>query len=170
MKTQITIAILLLTIISVPARLPVTFLGWDQLKAASSEIIIAVPEAPTPSTTRIIFENGPCVDFSITLISVLKGTNGVHHARLRSDHDLQIRYAYLVFANQNNGIYKAEGDFSVVPLGTSYKQEMIAGKPLDEQIRILFQLAVANLNGEIARKQAEKQRLEAGIQNWAAPK
>ena len=94
---------------------------------------------------------------------MLKGTNGVRHARLLADHELRTREACLVFGFYDKGIYKADGDFRVVPLGTTYKQEMIAGKLLDEQIHILFQLAIDNLNTEIAKKQAEIERLETGM-------
>ena len=145
------------------ARLPSTFLGWDRLKADSPEIVVAVPKVPTSPEAEIIFENGPNFDFSISVLSVLKGTNGVRHARLLSDHELRRGEAYLVFGSYGNGIYKAHGDFSAVPLGKTFKQEMIAGKPLDEQIRILLQLAIENLNSEIAKKEAEKKRLETGL-------
>jgi len=163
MQSKITVAILLLTV-SVMARLPSNFFGWDRLKAESPEIIIADPGDPTPPTTKVVFENGPRFDFSVSVLSVLKGTNGVRHARLLADHELRTREAYLVFGNYENGIYKAHGDFSVVPLGMTFRQEMIAGKPLDEQIHILFQLAIDNLNSEIAKRQAEKERLETGLQ------
>jgi len=163
MKAKITIVILLLTIISVTARLPRVFPGWGRLQAESPEIIIADPEAPTPPTTTMFFINGPSFDFSITVLSVLKGTNGVRHARLLADHELRPRDAYLVFATCHDGIYIANENFSVVPLGRTYQEEMIAGKPLDEQIHILFKLAVDNLNKEIANKMAEKERLETGL-------
>jgi hypothetical protein len=162
MKTKITIAILLLTV-SVMARLPFNFVGWDRLKAESPEIIVADPGDPTPPTTGLLFENGPRFDFSITVLSVLKGTNGVRHARLLADHELRTREACLVFGSYDKGIYKADGDFRVVPLGMTFKQEMIAGKPLDEQIHILFQLAIDNLNMETAKEQAEIKRLETGM-------
>jgi len=162
MKTKITIVIVLLTF-SVIARLPAIFLGWDRLKAESPEILIVVPGDPTPSTTRLFFENGPGFDFSITVLSVLKGTNGVRHARLIAGHELRTRDAYLVFGSYDKGIYKADENFSVVPLGRTYKQEMIAGKSLDEQLQILFKLAVDNLNDEIAKKEAERDRIQLGI-------
>ena len=162
MKTKVTIVIVLLTV-SVIARLPSVFLGWDRLKAESPEIIIADPGEPTPPTTGLLFENGPRFDFSISVLSVLKGTDGVRHARLLADHELRTRESYLFFGSYDKGIYKAHGEFSVVPLGMTFKQEMITGKPLDEQIRILFQLAIDNLNSEIANKQAEKERLEEAL-------
>jgi len=107
--------------------------------------------------------NGPRFDFNVSVLSVLKGTNGVRHASLQTDHELRPRQAYLVFASYNNGIYKAYEEFKVVPLGITFKQEMIAGKPLHEQLQILFRLAVDNLNSEIAKKQAEKERLEVAL-------
>jgi hypothetical protein len=164
MKTKIAVILIMLGIISVMARLPASFLGWDQLKSNSPEIIIADPKEPTPSTTKILFDDGPNFDFGISVLSVLKGTNGVRHARLLSDHDLRIREAYLVFGKYRDGIYFADGDFSTVPLGRTFKQEMIAGKPLEEQLQILFKLAVDNLNSEIASKEAEKKRLETALQ------
>jgi len=164
MKAKLTIAVLLLITVAVMARISSSFLGWDHLQAESPDIIVADPGDPTPPTTKIHFENGPRFDFSITVLSVLKGTNDVRRARLLADHELRTGEAYLVFGNCANGIYKAHGDFSVVPLGITFKQEMIACKPLDEQIQILLKLAVDNLNTEIAKKQAEKERIETGIQ------
>jgi hypothetical protein len=164
MKSKITTAILLLTTISLLARFVSPFFGWERLKAESPEIVVADTGEPTPPTPGFAVEDGPRYDFNITVLSTLKGTNGVRHARLQTDCDLRPRKAYLFFGSYKNGIYKAYEDFKVVPLGITYKQEMIAGKPLDEQIHILFQLAIDNLNSEIANKEAEKKRLETGLQ------
>lgn len=160
MKTKTIVTFLLLTAFCVIARLPYNFMGWDRLKTESPEIIIAGPKEPTPPEAGVVFENGPDFDFSITVLSVLKGTNGMRHARLLSDHELRPRDAYLVFGKYENGIYKANGEFSVVPLGRRYKREMISGKTLDDQIRVLIQLAIDNLDSEMASKQVEKARLE----------
>jgi hypothetical protein len=162
MKNKLIIITVLLTVISVFARIITPFRGWNWVKEHSSYIIVAIAKNPTPPTPGQYVENAPNSDSSISVLSFLKGTNGLGYSRLLTDHELRKGEAYLIFGDFDNGIYRAYEDYRVVPLGITFKQDMIAGKPLNEQIQVLFQLGEDYLKADIAKKQAEKDRLETG--------
>jgi hypothetical protein len=69
----------------------------------------------------------------------------------------------LVFGYYDSGVYQAFEEYRVIPLGVDFSTNSIAGKPLDEQLQILFQHAADNLNREIQKDEEEKQRIEAGL-------
>ena len=163
MKTKLIVIVLMLMVVSVVARFSARFLGWDRVEAISPDIIVADTGHPTPPTPGIVVVNGARFNFDITVLSVLKGTNNVVHARLQTEHELQPLHIYLVFGFYSDGIYDAYEEYRVIPLGDTYRSEMIAGKPLDEQLQILFKLGVDTVNQEIAEKQAERDRIQAGI-------
>jgi hypothetical protein len=48
-------------------------------------------------------------------------------------------------------------------MGRTFSTNLIAGKPYEEQIQILFKRRIDDLNREIQNDEAEKQRLEEGI-------
>jgi hypothetical protein len=161
MKVIKIILIVLLITISVTAQVMVLFQGWDRLKETSPYIIVAHCGKPTLPTSGVI--GGLKSDSEIQIITVLKGTNSVSSARLQTDHELWQGENYLVFAYYGGGIYQAYEKYRVIPLGLRFSTNSISGKPLDEQIQILFQQALYNLNQEIQNDQEEKQQLEEGI-------
>ena len=70
--------------------------------------------------------------------------------------------SYLVIGShetgRETGVYEALEEYRIIPLGSDFSTNSIAGKPLDEQLQILFRRAL-----EVTKDPAEKVRLEAGI-------
>ena len=64
---------------------------------------------------------------------------------------------------RETGVYKAFEDYRIVPLGTQFSTNGIAGQSLDEQIRTLFEGSVDHLNHQIGSEQAERDRIASGI-------
>jgi|SRR5581483_2866095 len=163
MKTKLTASILVFVVAGAVARLSSPFQGWDRLERDSACIVIVDPQDPVPPTPGIESVNGPRYDFKVIVLSTIKGTNNVPVSRLQTNHELRHGQGYLVFASCHDGVFDAYEEYKVVPLGVSYTPDMIAGKPLAEQIQILLKLSAASLDGEIAKKQEEKKRIESGI-------
>lgn len=163
MKTKIIVPAMLLSALGALARIINAFSGWDQLEESSPYIIIARCEQSTAPLHVTFTENAPKSDSAINILFVLKGTNDVTSARLQTDHDLRQGENYLVFGYDNSGIYQAYEEYRVIPLGADFSTNSITGKPLDEQLQILFKRRIDNLNREIQNDEAEKQRLEEGI-------
>jgi hypothetical protein len=82
-----------------------------------------------------------------------------------TDHGLRQDENYLIIGHYDSGIYRAHEEYHVIPLGVNFSTNLIAGKPLDEQIQILFKRRLDNLNRQIKEEQEEKQRLEEGLKN-----
>jgi hypothetical protein len=161
MKIKIITIIISLLVVSVTARMVGLFPGWDQLADQSSNIVIAHCGKPFQRTAGVIIENGPLSDSEVEVISVLKGaTNQPSPARLWTDHELFQGENYLVFGYYDSGIYQAYEEFRIVPLGGNFSTNLIAGKPLNEQIQILLKRRLDNLNRQMKQEQVEKQRLE----------
>jgi hypothetical protein len=164
MKTKPIILVLLsISATCALARLITSFPGWDLLKVNSPYIIIAHCGEPTPPTPGVLIDNGPNSDSSIEVISVLKGTNHVSSSQLWTDRRIWPGENYLVFGYYDSGVYQAFEEYRVIPLGVDFSTNSIAGKPLDEQLQILFQHAADNLNREIQKDEEEKHRIEAGL-------
>ena len=161
MRTKLAILTASLITIGATARLIAPFLGWDQLQERSPYIIIAHCGKPIPLSGPTI--NAPNSDSSIDVLLVLKGTNNVNSARLWTDYELRQGENYLIFAYYDTGIYQAYEEYRVIPLGVRFSTNSIAGKPLNEQLQILFKQRVDDLNREIQSDEVEKQRLEGGI-------
>ena len=84
-------------------------------------------------------------------------------SRLLTDHKLWQGENYLIFGHYDGGIYQAFEEYRVIPLGVDFSTNSITGKPLDEQLQILFKQRIENLNREIENDKAEKQRLVEGL-------
>lgn len=170
-KMKYKIAIILLTVTSAFAAVEISFPGWNWLGEKSPYIAIVGCGKPTPNPAHpyggVI--NGTMSDSEVHIIFVLKGTNNISSGRLQTDHELRQGEDYLVFGNCDKGICNAAEEFRVIPLGIRYAWELksltnsIVGKPLDDQVQILFQRAVSHLNREIQRDKQDKQRLEEGL-------
>jgi len=150
----------LLMTLGVMARVIAPFLGWNNLTETSPEIIVVQCGKPTPPNPNIMVIGATKSDSEIQLVSVLKGTNDLSSTRLQTDHALRQGENYLVFGYFDSGIFKAYEEYRVVPLGDNFSINSIAGKPLDEQIQIMFQRAVNKLDREIQTDEVEKGRLE----------
>lgn len=163
MKTKIIIVAASLITVGVMARIIAPFHGWGDLTETSPNVIVVKCGKPTPPNPDVIVMNGTKSDAEIQIVSVLKGTNDLSSARLQTDHELRQGENYLVFGYFDNGICKAYEEYRIVPLGDNFSTNSIAGKPLDEQIQIMFQRAVNKLDREIQTDEAEKGRLETGL-------
>ena len=161
MKLVILSALLITCIVG--ARQSFPFLGWDRLEEWSTDIIIANCGKPTSSKPGVFVSGATASDSAIELIVVLKGTNNMSPSRLLTDHKLWQGENYLIFGHYDGGIYQAFEEYRVIPLGVDFSTNSITGKPLDEQLQILFKQRIENLNREIENDKAEKQRLVEGL-------
>lgn len=160
MKTKlIIISATLITVYSL-ARVIVPFIGWDRVKESVSDIVVVRCKNPIQPQGTI---NGPNFEAEIEIVSFLKGTNVSRTARLETDHWLWHGEMYLILGYNHGGTYVAYEDYRVIPLGDRFSTNSIAGKPLDEQIKLLFKQRLTNLNRELAEGEAEKKRLEEGL-------
>lgn len=148
---------------SILARVIAPFVGWDRLEDVSSNIIIVYCGGPTPPTPGFSIVGATRFDSEITVISILKGTNHISSGRLQTDHELRQNNYYLAFADYDNGIYEAWEEYKVVPLGTDFSTNLITGKPLNDQLQVLFCSATNTLDHEIEMDEQDKSRLEQGI-------
>lgn len=64
---------------------------------------------------------------------------------------------------RETGVYQAFEEYRVVPLGKDFSTNSIAGKPLDEQLQILYKRGIDVSNQEIHKAEEEKARLETAI-------
>jgi hypothetical protein len=159
MKIKIILLLILLIACSIYARILETFDSWDKIIRDSPSILVVRCGKPTPPYPII---NGPRSDSGIDVQYRLKGTNDA--SRLWTDRDsLHQGENYLVFGYINNEICVALGEFKVVPLGSEFSTNWIAGKSLDEQIQELFKRALDHLDREIKQDQDQKAQLESGI-------
>jgi hypothetical protein len=163
MKTTLIVVAILLVTISIVARVIAPFPGWHRLIEKSPDIIIARCGKPTPPPPGVLTLNATKSDSDIEVVSVLKGTNNVSASRLLTDHVLWRDENYLIFGYYDSGIYQAFEEYRVIPLGVNFSTNSISGKPLDEQLQILFKRRLDNLNRQMKDEQEEKQRLEEGL-------
>jgi hypothetical protein len=162
MKTKLIIlaAIVLTSAVSVMAIITVSFPGWGWLKENSADIIVASCTGDPPQY-HPKFE----YDSNINVAVVLKGTNNLRSSILRSFYLPQKYGYYLIFSTYHDGSYQALEAYRVIPLGDYFHANLIVGKSLDEQIKILFKLRLGNLERQMKEDQDEKARLEEGIKN-----
>lgn len=166
MKNYLAILILLIVASTASAVLLSEFAGYDWLEQHSPDIFVArcVTNPPTllPSNSESIVNA-----FSIQVVSSIKGTNRYVTAPLSSMHWLNVGDNYLIYGRFEDGICYATEEFRVIPLGRELWAgtftNLIAGKPLPEQLQILLKRALENVNRNMNREREEKQRLEEGV-------
>jgi hypothetical protein len=172
MRKLIVSVLLLTSVATAIALLTVSFPGWDQLTEGSPDIIIArCTKTPLPVETPYQIQIDLVVHSDIEVVSILKGvTNGVASERLtlgptvlRSMYWPRQGEYYLIFSSYHEGYHQAIEDYRVIPLGLRVPADAIAGKPLDEQLQILFKRGLFYLNREIQKDEEEKQRLESAL-------
>jgi len=93
----------------------------------------------------------------------IKGTNNVSPIRLKTDHEMFPGKKYLVLGYCDDGVFTAYEEYRIVPLDKFFSTDLIAGKPIDEQVKIFLQRRLDNLKLEIQNNEKEKQRLEEGL-------
>jgi hypothetical protein len=147
------------------ARLMAPFSSWDRVKESSSSIVIVKCGDPIPPAPGVIVMNATKSDSAICVRCVLKGTGSLGPARLLTDYDLRNGENYLVFGYLNGTNFIAFEDYRVIPLGINFSTNLIDGKPLNEQIEVLFKRRLELLNRQMAKEQEEKRRLELVVTN-----
>ena len=74
---------------------------------------------------------------------------------------------FLMFATyQSNQLYRAYNateTYRIAPLGRYFPTNELAGKSLDEQIRLMLRRRLEDLSRELKRGAEEKNRLEEGL-------
>lgn len=163
MKSRTIVVVATFMALSAVARITAQFHTWSEVVEQSSCVIIArcgERTTPAPGTDVV---NGPMSDSAIEVIAVLKGTNCAASSRLLTDHDLQKGEKYLIFGNSDNNVCLAFEEFRVIPLGKNFQTNSVAGKPLDDQLHLLFQRRLDNLNRQIKKEMEERRRLEEGV-------
>jgi len=152
---------------SAMAFITVPFPGWNLLAQKSSDIIVArCVNTPDPFN---VWSDGRRVDFQglidsdFGIVSVLKGMTNTGAVRVTSEYWPRQGEYYLVVANYHDGYYQANEEYRVIPLGVKFPTNSIVGKPLDEQLQILFKRRLNDLNRQMKAEQEEKQRLEEGL-------
>jgi hypothetical protein len=162
MKSKLLISLIFLICIAAAARMVSVFSSWDSVEWTSKDILVVVCGKPVEVNMppNSIVTGGPKSDSEVQVISVLKGTNGLGSARLKTDHDLHQGEHYLVFGNFDGRVCTSLEEYKVIPIGKLFSTNSIAGKSLEEQLKILFRHAVFELNREIEQDQAQKAELE----------
>jgi hypothetical protein len=143
------------------------FSGWPWLKAKSRDIIVArcnaTPEIEPVGPDGVALNLRGLIKSDIQILSVLKGTTNSGTAQLLSKYWPRQRDCYLIFANYSDGVYQATEEYRIIPLGLNFSTNLIAGKPLDEQIRAVLRYRLDMLGRQIEQAQEEKKRLEEGL-------
>ena len=162
MKSKAILLTFLMTAVMATAGMVSLFSSWDETKNTSHDIVIVSCGKPiiTKLPPHTYITGVPKVDSEVQIILVLKGTNRLGLARLQTDHELRQGENYLVFGNFRDRLYTSREEFRIVPLGEARSTNYLSGKPLDEQIKLLFQEASFNLDREIKKDQEQKQQLE----------
>jgi hypothetical protein len=163
MKIKLIVLIVLLITTNIIARVIIPFDSWNQLQDASPYIIIAKCGKPILLPANVMMVGATKSDSEILIISVLKGTTNAGLTHLQTDHELKPGENYLIFGYYNGGIYRANEEYRVIPLGVNFSISLIVGKTLDEQVQILLQRRLDNLNQQMKDEEEEKQRLEEGV-------
>jgi hypothetical protein len=148
---------MLVSVTAALAILKMPFPGWDVVKEKSTDIIVA----------RCV--NIPTSDFrgwvesDVQIVCVLKGATNTGPARLQSTYRPRPEEHYLIFSIFHDGFHQATEEYRIIPIGINFATNSIIGRPLDEQLRLLFQRRLAVLKQELEEGQAERKRLEEGL-------
>jgi len=161
MKKHVVVSAVFFLAIGVLARITLQYSDWKQLEENSPDIIVVQCGNPVPITGTIV--NGTAFDSKIRVLMVLRGEKGTNSVRLQTDHKLESGNEYLAFGYYDEGLFRAYEACRVVPLGVNFSTVSIAGKPLDDQLRILFKRGVDVLNQEIQSDMTEKEWVQKGI-------
>ena len=143
------------------------FRGWDNLIQHTPDIIIA--QCTQTPDQKILMGGGP---MDINIVYILKSsTNRVvlEPAKLGAAQ-LQLSQVilrqgeyYLFFSIFHDGYYSATEPYRTIPLGLYFDTNTIFGRPLNDQLQILFKRRTFDLNREIKADQEEEERLEEGL-------
>ena len=162
MKLRTTGIVLLVAVSTAMSVIISPFTGWDDLTTKSPDIIIARC-ATTPNTPAI----DGVIWSDIEVLAVLKGDAKPGVARMVSQYWPRQGERFLMFATyQSNQLYRAYNAtvaYRIVPLSRYFPTNELAGKSLDEQIRLVLRRRLEDVNRELERLAKEKSRLEEGL-------
>ena len=163
MKLRTTGIVLLVAVSTAAAVIILPFTSWDDLTKKSPDIIIArCASAPNPT----VIGDG-MISSDVEVLAVLKGDTKPEAARMVSQYWPHQDERFLMFATyQSNQLYRAYNateTYRIVPLGRYFPTNELAGKSLDEQIRLMLRRRLEDLSRELKRGAEEKNRLEEGL-------
>jgi len=163
MKIKIIALAIVFTTFAVAARMVSLFSNWGEVEWRNPDIVVVNCGKPVitilPPNTYV--SGAAKSDFKVQIMYVLKGTNRLGAARLQTDHELHQGEKYLVFGSFEQGVCTAYERYKVVPLENErFWTNSIAGKPPEEQIKILFKHGLSKLTREIGDDQEQKKQLE----------
>jgi hypothetical protein len=100
----------------------------------------------------------------VETVSILKGTNVPTAMTLYSEYRPAQGDAYLLFVTEFQGTncFSLE-TYRVVPLGSFFDTNLVNGKNLDEQIKVMLQYRLDHLGRELEKGQEEKRWLETRV-------
>jgi hypothetical protein len=144
------------------------FRGWDKLIQHTPDIIVA---QCTRTPDQQMLRGGWPVDINIVYI-LKNSTNSVAlepaklgAAKLDSQYIPRQGEYCLFFSIFHDGVYQATETYRTVPLGLWFNADAISGRPLNDQLQILFKRRLFDLGRQIEEDQAEKERLEGGLKH-----
>ena len=163
MKLRTTGIVLLVAVRTATAVEIGPFTSWDDLTKKSPDIIIARC-VTTPNPTVV---GDGMISSDVEVLAVLKGDTKPEAARMVSQYWPHQDERFLMFATyQSNQLYRAYNateTYRIVPLGRYFPTKELAGKSLDEQIRLMLRRRLEDLSRELERGAEEKNRLEEGL-------
>jgi hypothetical protein len=161
MKIKIIFFVLILTI-SVSGIPVLQFPGWEEVERKSTDIIIVRCEKTIDDPANAI---RGLINSHIRVIYVLKGQTNITSAQLDSMYWPRCGEQYALFSILQNKTYNAIETYRVIPLGTYFPTNSLAGKTLNQQIQSIFQWRLNKLNQELVQRNDEKERLESILSN-----
>jgi hypothetical protein len=139
------------------------FNGWKDLAEKSPDIVIVqctTNPAPGPIMDGMIWSD-------IEVISVLKGEGRTGLSRMVSQYRPHAGERFLLFGGyQSNELYQAYNateSYRVIPLAFYFSTNALAGKTLDQQIRLIVEHRLEVVKQELKERNEEKARLESFV-------
>jgi hypothetical protein len=162
---RLALVVAAVTVMAVPIQ---PFTSWRDLTERAADISIArCSKTPDPFNMKTngvgIDMEGGLIESDIEVLFVLKGATNVGPTRLLSQYWPRQGENYLIFSSGHVGSCQAIEPYRVVPLGTYFPTNVLAGKPLEQQIQVVLQYRLVHLNQELTVMQEEKKRLEEGL-------
>jgi hypothetical protein len=147
------------------------FKTWSDLTEQSPDILIAqcVSTLGDTKTKRPVAVIDGVIHSEIEVVCVLKGSTKPGPTRMASRYWPFQGEKFLLFANYENNQffsgYNAVEEYRVISLNRYFQTNVLSGKTLNEQIQLILTNRLNDLNGELARGQEEKRRLELSWTN-----
>lgn len=141
----------------------IPFTSWDEVSEKSSDIIIARCIV-APNTTFVV---DGMIWSDIEILSVLKGNPKSGPARMVSQYGPHQGERFLAFATYQSTptyeAYNATESYRIIPIGSTFLIESLAGKTLTEQIQLVQRNRLEEVKRELEKVAEEKQRLEKSL-------